>query len=120
FLIDGASHGSLLTRSVAAGYPRADVVRFGAVAWLVLSPGRRSTASTLFVLAIGAILATDLALAIGLQIAPGLPRVWLDNAYPFEYLLLAVVAAHPCVDELTTPGIPTPERLHPIRLVYLG
>ncbi len=120
FLIDGASNGSVLARTVAAGYPLGDVVLFGAVAWLVLSPGRRSTASTLFVVAIGSILLTDLGLAIGLQISPNLPRVWLDNSYCFEYLLLGVLSMHPRVDELTTPGIPTPERLHPIRLVYLG
>jgi diguanylate cyclase (GGDEF)-like protein/PAS domain S-box-containing protein len=104
---------------ILAGYPLADGVLLAAIAWLILTPGRRCT--SMYLLSGGLLLmfGADLLwnLAVRFEVAWD---VWLNPMYPTAYALIAAAALHPSVVALTEPATTTQRHVHPARLAFLG
>ncbi len=106
------------TAVVWSAYPLGDVLLIAAAAWLVFTPGRRSTPTALLLGAFSATFVLDVLYSY-LPLVSSFDLTRLDWLYPVTYVMIAGAALHPNCGELTTAA-PRTSRMHPARLVLLG
>jgi len=109
---------SFATAVVWSAYPLGDVLLLAAVGWLVLAPGKRGMATSLFVGALVGTFVLDVLYSY-LPVVSSFDVSRLDFLYPVTYVTFAAAALHSGADELTTAGPPS-IRMHPARLFLLG
>ncbi len=103
---------------LSAAYPLADVLLLSVLAWAVLASDGRSRAFLAMASGIVAVGLLDLVLAVMSTYGAEQHRLWLDNAYPLAYLLIALGLLH-ATDEDIAP-IRSRGQLHPMRVMFLG
>jgi diguanylate cyclase (GGDEF)-like protein len=115
------AHGAIASNVVSVFYPLGDVAIFSLALTIVLLPGRRGMATTLFIACLGLTLPLDLLQAILPLAAHGFDASHLDGALLIVNGFLGAAAVHPGRDELTS-GLPDHGRpqLHRWRVVLLG
>jgi diguanylate cyclase (GGDEF)-like protein len=111
-----ADSGSTLERFVLAAYPLGDVLLLALVSWLALAPGRHRRPSRILGGFLTAILAIDVAYAIGTHTEATTMLLWMDAAYPVAYTLLAIAI----VQQPTAAIAKTEHGLHLARVLFLG
>ena len=104
---------------ILGAYPLADGLLIAAVAWLVLTPGRRCLSMYLLGGALLLVFGADVFWNLGVRFGESWD-VWLNPLYPIAYALIGLAVLHPSVIELSTPGPSVEQRIHPARLVFLG
>jgi diguanylate cyclase (GGDEF)-like protein len=105
---------------VYVAFPLSDVALLAALAWLALSPGRRSAPTHLATASLVGLLALDTARVLVPLHAPSFDIRYLEPYYGVVLALLAAAALHPDADELTRPATRAGMRLHPARVVFLA
>jgi diguanylate cyclase (GGDEF)-like protein len=98
---DDASLG-LLSRTVLALYPLADVLLVAAVVWLILTPGLPRRATVLVAGGLGLTLVADLAWATASMQGNSAAEGVVDAAFPLTYVVIAAGAAFGA--HASTPG----------------
>ena len=101
-------------------YPFADVLLLAAVAWLVLTPGRRSTPTLLLMFFLSTTLILDLLWTALPLINEGFDLGVLNAGYPVAYAALALAAIVRNSGELTAATSLPEGRMHPARFMLLG
>jgi len=110
--------GLHLSTVVPSLYPLGDVALLATALFLVLSPGRRGTATRLLVAALGLTLVVDLGFALP-AVTSLVDNGRLDGLLLVANALLVASALHPGGSELTTQ-VPGRAGLHPTRVLFLG
>jgi diguanylate cyclase (GGDEF)-like protein len=110
----------LLDAIVWGAYPFADVLLLAAVAWLVLTPGRRSAPTWLLLFFLGATWALDVLWSAVPLVNENFNIDLLNAGYPIAYAGLAFAAAAANSSELTAPTTMPNGRMHPARFLLLG
>ena len=105
---------------VWGAYPFADVLLLAAVAWLVLTPGRRSAPTLLLLFFLSGTLILDLLWTAIPLIDENFDPSWLNAGYPIAYAALAFAAIVPNSGELTAATTLSHGRMHPARFMLLG
>jgi diguanylate cyclase (GGDEF)-like protein len=119
-VVPSTRDASLIDAVVWGAYPLADVLLLAAVAWLVLSPGRRGAPTMLLLGFLASTLLLDLAWAALPLVRPSFDTSLLDAGYPLTYGLLAVAGWLSTSGELTEERPSVHGRMHPGRFVLLG
>ena len=111
---------SLLDAIVWGAYPFADVLLLAAVAWLVLTPGRRGAATWLLLFFLGATWVLDVLWNALPLLDENFNIERLNAGYPIAYAALAFAASAGNSSELTAPTTMPNGRMHPARFLLLG
>ncbi len=119
-VVPTTAEASLLDAAVWGAYPFADVLLLAAVAWLVLTPGRRSTPTLLLMFFLSTTLILDLLWTALPLINEGFDLGVLNAGYPVAYAALALAAIVRNSGELTAATSLPEGRMHPARFMLLG
>ena len=107
---------SPLAQFVGATYPVGDVVLLATVAWLALSPGRRSRALTYVIGSVASTFLLDVLFTVATNNeAPNLVRI-VNCFYPCSYLLVGLALHDPRLLDATEPVHAITRRTNPVRL----
>lgn len=96
---------ALLAAVVAGAYPQLDALIFVILVALITTPGVRTAALKLLVVALGLVVVADLAAPQLDALAVG-SSGWLDHLWLASYVLLGAAVLHPSVHELSIPVRP--------------
>ncbi len=111
---------SPLAQFVGAAYPVGDVLLLATVAWLALSPGRRSPALTYVLGSVASTFLLDVLFTVATNNeAPNIVRI-VNCFYPCSYLLVGLALHNPHVLDATEPVHAITHRTNPVRLAILG
>jgi len=121
FLVVPSTRETSMAQAIVWGaYPLADVLLLAGFSWLVLSPGRRTLPTHLFLAFLVGTVALDFAYVGAPIVDPEFQTAYLDAGFPVTYVLLAFAALHPSSFELTEHGPAASTRMHPARFLLLG
>ncbi len=115
----GDTSSTVLARTIAAGYPIADVLVLAAAAHLWFLPVRHPLAVRLLVLGVPPLIAADV--VYGAQSIAGTWRTgtWVDAGWLMFYVLTAVAALHPTAAQPVAQRTDAAARLSGARVVGL-
>ena len=110
----------LVEALVWGAYPFVDVLLLAAVAWLVLTPGKRTAPTWLLLVFLGATWVLDVLWSALPLLNENFDIDRLNAGYPVAYAALALAALAGSSGELTAPTAMPNGRMHPARFLLLG